>query len=407
MMKRFSVILLTAALLVGFVACKDDENGDEEEQTATEKLEELAMNPEWINYATAATSELLDDCIQLWAAWNGPNNIPDKDLERIGADFFSKNPGLGSNGYGYILKNAGTGTSTAFTSQEDAIHTILVDGFANIANEVGEAKIGGPNAYAIGGDTERAVLEVESWYSWNSITDYSDNIVSIKNGYTGGIGAIDAPALPGSISYRVKSLDPALDEKVTTAIDDAYHSIQAMTYPFRSHLTGATVTTAIDACVSLAELIEGELLVALLGENVPDYNYSQILTIYTDNVVIPTYADLKAKAWTLYNAVNDLRLDPTNQTKLDAACAAWKAARIPWEQSEAILFGPASDDMLGLDPSMDSWPLDQEDIAGILQNKNLSTVDQFILAIGSENVRGFHTIELLLFKDGQNRKVKN
>jgi hypothetical protein len=62
--------------------------------------------------------------------------------------------------------------------------------------------------------------------------------------------------------------------------------------------------------------------------------------------------------------------------------------------------------MLGLDPSMDSWPLDQEDIATILQNKNLKTVDEFIGAIGNESVRGFHTLELLLFKDGQNRTVK-
>ena len=32
-------------------------------------------------------------------------------------------------------------------------------------------------------------------------------------------------------------------------------------------------------------------------------------------------------------------------------------------------------------------------------------INPCIGAIGSESVRGFHTIELLLFKDGQNRKV--
>ena len=70
-----------------------------------------------------------------------------------------------------------------FTSGVDAIRTILVDGFANISNEVGSSKIGNPNSLALSGQTNEAVLQVESWYSWNSITDYSDNIISIKNGY--------------------------------------------------------------------------------------------------------------------------------------------------------------------------------------------------------------------------------
>ena len=76
--------------------------------------------------------------------------------------------------------------------------------------------------------------------------------------------------------------------------------------------------------------------------------------------------------------------------------------RVPWEQSEAVLFGPAGEETgLGFDPSMASWPLDQEDIATIITNKTLSSVDDYIGAIGSESVRGFHTIELLLFKDGR------
>ncbi|MDR1886585.1 MAG: peptidase M75, partial [Prevotellaceae bacterium] len=142
-----------------------------------------------------------------------------------------------------------------------------------------------------------------------------------------------------------------------------------------------------------------------LIEDNGDYDYTEILRVYADEVVVPTYKTLRDRAWTLYNAVEALRLAPTDQSKLNAACEAWRSARVPWEQSEAILFGPASDDMLGLDPSMDSWPLSQEQIAGILQN-NLSTVEQFIGAISSEDVRGFHTLELLLFKDGQTRKVR-
>ncbi|MDR0725548.1 MAG: peptidase M75 [Prevotellaceae bacterium] len=391
---------MAALIITSFAACGDD---DDNNTTDTEQLEDLSMNSEWINYATATASELLDDCIQLWAAWNGPEGVPDADLARIGGSSFFSRPGIGADGYAKILKTAGATGNTTFPSQEDAIQTILTDGFANIATEVGAAKIGEPNGFAKDGDTESAVLAVESWYSWNSITDYSDNIISIKNGYCGRIGLIAAAANANSISAFVKTVDASLDEEVNDAINGAYNAIQSMTAPFRNNLTGAKVDAAMDACSDLAEIIEGRLFAAITDA---EHDYTEILRVYADEVVVPTYKDLKERAWTLYNAVEALRQDPTSQSKLDAACVAWRAARIPWEQSEAILFGPASEDMLGLDPSMDSWPLSQEDIAGILQDGNLKTVEQFIGAISSEDVRGFHTLELLLFKDGKNRTVR-
>jgi predicted lipoprotein len=401
-MKRFSEILMMAALVMNFAACGDDDNNG---STATEELEKLSMNAEWINYATATASELLDDCIMLWAAWNGPNGIQGDDLTRIGGSSFFSRPGIGSNGYAEILKTAGAGNTT-FPSQEEAIRTILEDGFANISNEVGSAKIGEPNGFAKDNDIESAVYAVESWYSWNSITDYSDNIISIKNGYCGRkSNTINAAVNSNSISALTKTIDADLDAEVNDAIDGAYNAIKSMTAPFRNNLTGAKVDAAMDACADLTEIVEGRLQAALTGGEA-ERNYTEILRVYADEVVVPTYLDLKNKAWTLYNAVDALRQDPTNQTKLNAACEAWRAARVPWEQSEAILFGPASEDLLGLDPSMDSWPLSQEDIAGILQNTNLKTVEQFIGAISSADVRGFHTLELLLFKDGNNRTVR-
>ena len=43
----------------------------------------------------------------------------------------------------------------------------------------------------------------------------------------------------------------------------------------------------------------------------------------------------------------------------------------------------------------------------MITDTKLSTVEDYIGAIGSESVRGFHTIELLLFKDGSNRTVRS
>lgn len=233
------------AALLGATGCSKNE-GDGGGGGHASKLEEYAMTPEWINYATAVSSELLDDCVGLWASWNGPSGIPDEDWNRIGRDFFSKNTIVGADGYAQYMRTASEGNDK-FTSGVDAIRTILVDGFANISNEVGSSKIGNPNSLALSGQTNEAVLQVESWYSWNSITDYSDNIISIKNGYAGRRGAIGDPADANSISAYVKSQDADLDARMTAAIDGAYNAIKSMQAPFRNNLTGSKVDAAITA----------------------------------------------------------------------------------------------------------------------------------------------------------------
>lgn len=401
-MKIRNFYLAAALAAFTFSACsdnKDDDGGGGGGNNAA-KLEEYSMTPEWINYATAVSSELLDDCITLWASWAGPSAVGAKDAARLDNGIFN-NTSVGANGYGVLMKSP---DGTALVSEEEVIRMILTDGFANISNEVGAAKIGDPNSLAKSGNTSAAVLQVESWYSWNSIIDYSDNIISIMNGYAGRRGTINAAVNTNSISAYVNSKNAALDAEVLAAIKDAYNKIQAMQAPFRNNLTGTKVDAAIEACADLTTVIEEDLMA--LFENTGDDDFADILAQYVDEVVIPTYADMKNKAWDLYEAMVALQADNFTQSKVDAACTAWRAVRVPWEQSEAVLFGPAGEEGgLGLDPSLDSWPLDQEEIATMLMDSRYSTVNDYIGAIGSESVRGFHTIELLLFKDGQNRTV--
>lgn len=75
---------------------------------------------------------------------------------------------------------------------------------------------------------------------------------------------------------------------------------------------------------------------------------------------------MKEKNSTLYDAVVALANNPSNSA-FETACNAWITAREPWEESEAFLFGPV--DELGLDPNMDSWPLDQNAIVQILNSQ--------------------------------------
>ena len=75
------------AALIGATGCSKNEDGgdggDGGGGSNASKLESYAMTPEWINYATAVSSELLDDCIGLWAAWNGPTGDSGR---RLGTD---------------------------------------------------------------------------------------------------------------------------------------------------------------------------------------------------------------------------------------------------------------------------------------------------------------------------------
>ena len=133
-----------------------------------------------------------------------------------------------------------------------------------------------------------------------------------------------------------------------------------------------------------------------------------IVENYVNVVVLPTYKDLKEKNSTLYDAVVALANNPSNSA-FETACNAWITAREPWEESEAFLFGPV--DELGLDPNMDSWPLDQNAIVQILNSQKWGDLewsegDDDAKVESAQNVRGFHTLEFLLFKDGKPRTVK-
>jgi predicted lipoprotein len=136
----------------------------------------------------------------------------------------------------------------------------------------------------------------------------------------------------------------------------------------------------------------------------PDADYSQVLSVYSQTVVVPTYEDLATKAAALNVAAAALAADPTSQAKLDAAAAAWVTTREPWESSEAFLFGPAA--FLSLDPSLDSWPVDRQQLNSVLAS-GLSLTPTFIAQGLGPALRGFHTIEYLLFRDGAPRVVGN
>lgn len=281
----------------------------------------------------------------------------------------------------------------------------IIDGCMDIANEVGNAKIGDPYDLYKSGRTTEALYAVESWYSWHSIDDYSNNILSVRNAYFGSRNGLVATH---SLATLIAANNTTLDNQVREAIQTAYDAIQAIPAPFRNNIGAPEVQTAMQACNDLDETL-GNLkgyLQRTAAVN-SDAALQPILQNYVNNVVLPTYKALVDANSALYRAAQTFAANPSD-ANFAAACEAWFDAREPWETSEAFLFGPV--DALGLDPNMDSWPLDQDAIVNILNSGKFDNLtwsdgdsDDEIEAV--QSVRGFHTMEFLIFKNGKARTL--
>jgi putative iron-regulated protein len=80
-----------------------------------------------------------------------------------------------------------------------------------------------------------------------------------------------------------------------------------------------------------------------------------VLTTYGD-VAHAMYEDSLAAARTMQTAINAFLANPTPQT-LTAARNAWRAARVPYSQTEGLRFGNAIVD--DWEPKVNAWPLDE------------------------------------------------
>jgi putative iron-regulated protein len=82
---------------------------------------------------------------------------------------------------------------------------------------------------------------------------------------------------------------------------------------------------------------------------------ADVLTNY-GNIAQAAYEDSLGTARQLQTAVNAFLADPT-AAKLNAARTAWKAARVPYAQTEVFRFGNELVD--AWEPAVNSWPLDE------------------------------------------------
>lgn len=147
-----------------------------------------------------------------------------------------------------------------------------------------------------------------------------------------------------------------------------------------------------------------------------DKEMQKVAKNYVQEVVYPTYQALASNARTLYSAAQTLyksaEAGTMTQNEINAACEAFKNTRQEWERSEAFLFGSATDNEL--DPHIDSWPLDRDELERALTNENLiagfksENPAKFVSEHNTEfqSVLGFHGMEFVLFRNGAHRTVE-
>ncbi len=122
------------------------------------------------------------------------------------------------------------------------------------------------------------------------------------------------------------------------------------------------------------------------------YNAAALLANEANTVILSDYQDLDTQALALQNAIQVFVTTPTT-TSLEAARTAYRAARAPWEASEAFAFGPVSTQLL--DDRIDTWPLNETDLATLLAS-SVALTPAYLRTLDG-GLQGYHPIEFLLF----------
>lgn len=188
----------------------------------------LNYTSEELVYLCAVAEDLRNQCVLLEASWAGRDNVTTEKKQILeDAELDGK-----SDDYGAMMLAAGS--NQRYKTAQAAAEAII-QGCIDIADEVGNTKIGRPAL----GSSEEDKNYIESPYSLNSIVDFYDNIESVKNAYEGS-NASDA-----SVSDYIKSVNPTLDAEVKAKIAAAQAAIKAIPEPFAQNAKSEVAENAV------------------------------------------------------------------------------------------------------------------------------------------------------------------
>ena len=215
---------------------------------------------------------------------------------------------------------------------------------------------------------------------------------------------LPAAILLGALTLASCSSDDDKDENTTEfnivtvapVVDNDNYAANTTEASYKSKVFG---NTAIDACgVLVSELTKANTTIATSKLTEAQEAYlRKVLENLVSNVIVPTYTKLADDVEDLEKTLNGLTVQTITQAQIDKACADFKDARMNWERSEAFLGGAASD--FSIDPTIDSWPLDRAELFDYFKGGMTAEIED------ESTILGFHALEFILFRNGQNRKV--
>lgn len=141
----------------------------------------------------------------------------------------------------------------------------LINGMIGIVDEVGNGKIADPFGDSVAtADTSL----VESQYSWNSLTDFTDNIIGVQNVYRGEFdGAADKIGIINFVSASDSTLASRVDDEIAAAIEAIIAIAGNNDMPFRQAISDTEgrvrIQAAIDALATVQASLENDVLTLL------------------------------------------------------------------------------------------------------------------------------------------------
>jgi len=198
-------------------------------------------------FAKAVAGDLRNNCYILECGWNPESNSSHAAyLDTLEMNYTMSN----GNSFGEDFKTAGNAGSSYSTALK-ALSAIMAgdQGARGICDEVADQKIGRPYAST----TEDDVNYIESPYSYNSITDFFNNITSIEDVWYGGMAKNRNTAK--SLSAYFAKYHATEGAAVEEAIKTAKAEIDKMPRPFVKNRQADQVKVAIEACHALSDAL--------------------------------------------------------------------------------------------------------------------------------------------------------
>lgn len=205
-------------------------------------------------YLAAVADDLRNCSLRLEASWADEGSVSAEKLAILDDAELSYD-----KNYGSYMKNAGSAGST-YVSYAEAVQEMIV-GAQDISDELGNQKIGNPVGSGLAADPDY----IESPYALNSITDFIDNIRSVRHAYMGyqpvaGESETYLKQSTHTLSAYVASIDKDLDARVKAAIDNAEAAVSKMKEPFASTSQDKSMHdinfAAVDACNELNDIFD-------------------------------------------------------------------------------------------------------------------------------------------------------